>query len=163
LLPMTTALHRALVRIPSAPRVDLTGKRILVTGATAGSIGGETARRLEEWSADVVTTPRSSSPPLDLSDPASVRAVAGSFAEKHESLDVLVNNAGVHLDLMSSWKQPHLLADGVEGHWRINYLGTMHLTSLLVPLMNRRSRIVNVVSKLHRRGTNAALFGPAAR
>jgi NAD(P)-dependent dehydrogenase (short-subunit alcohol dehydrogenase family) len=53
--------------------------------------------------------------------------------------------------------------DGHEVHWRINYLGTMHLTSLLVPLMRRGSRIVNVVSKLHRRGTNAALFASAAK
>jgi NAD(P)-dependent dehydrogenase (short-subunit alcohol dehydrogenase family) len=149
--------------MPPAPRVDLTGRTALVTGAAAGSIGGETARLLREWGADVVTTTRSSTPPLDLADPGSVRAFAAWYATTHGTLDLLLNNAGVHLDLMSSWKQPHLLADGVEGHWRINYLGTMHLTSLLVPLMNRRSRIVNVVSKLHRRGTNAALFGPAAR
>jgi NAD(P)-dependent dehydrogenase (short-subunit alcohol dehydrogenase family) len=91
-----------------------------------------------------------------------VKDFAGWYAETHRTLDVLVNNAGVHLDLMSSWKQPHLLADGVEVHWRINYLGTMHLTSLLLPLMGMGSRIVNVVSKLHSRGTNAALFAPAA-
>jgi retinol dehydrogenase-12 len=149
--------------MPSAPRVDLTGRKVLVTGAAAGSIGGETARLLREWGADVVTTTRSSSPPLDLGEPQSVKDFAGWYAETHRTLDVLVNNAGVHLDLMSSWKQPHLLADGVEVHWRINYLGTMHLTSLLLPLMGMGSRIVNVVSKLHRRGTNAALFGPAAR
>lgn len=148
--------------MPSAPRVDLTGQQVLVTGAAAGSIGGETARLLREWGAEVVTTTRSSNPPLDLSEPRSVSDFASWYAETHGSLDVLVNNAGVHLDLMSSWKQPHLLADGFEVHWRINYLGTIHLTSLLVPLMGRGSRIVNVVSKLHKRGSNAALFAPAA-
>jgi NAD(P)-dependent dehydrogenase (short-subunit alcohol dehydrogenase family) len=32
-----------------APVVDLTGKKMIVTGAAAGSIGGETARILASW------------------------------------------------------------------------------------------------------------------
>jgi NAD(P)-dependent dehydrogenase (short-subunit alcohol dehydrogenase family) len=81
---------------------------------------------------------------------------------------VLVNNAGVHLDLLSKWKQPNLLPDGHEIHWRTNYLGTMHLTSLLLPLLNATAtstaarsgdaRVVNVVSKLHARSGNAGLL-----
>jgi NAD(P)-dependent dehydrogenase (short-subunit alcohol dehydrogenase family) len=149
--------------MPTAPRVSLHRTKVLVTGAATGSIGGETARLLREWGADVVTTTRSSTPPLDLGDPRSVRAFATWYAQEHGTLDVLINNAGVHLDLMSSWQQPHLLPDGLEVHWRVNYLGTMHLTSLLVPLMGSGSRIVNVVSKLHHRGRNAALFGPAEK
>ena len=39
-----------------------------------------------------------------------------------DRLDVLVNNAGVHLDLRSAWHEPHLV-DGMEVHWRTNYLG----------------------------------------
>jgi NAD(P)-dependent dehydrogenase (short-subunit alcohol dehydrogenase family) len=153
------------MRAPRAPRVDLAGKKVVVTGAAPGSIGGETASLLGNWGADVVTTTRTGgSQPLDLTDPGSVRGFAEWYAATHGALDVLVNNAGVHLDLMSSWKEPHLLADGQEVHWRTNYLGTMHLTQLLLPalLATPDARVVNVVSKLHHRGTNAALFEPRA-
>jgi NAD(P)-dependent dehydrogenase (short-subunit alcohol dehydrogenase family) len=77
----------------------------------------------------------------------------------------LVNNAGVHLDLMSQWREPRLSDDGFEVQWRTNYLGTMHLTRLLLPALQKAAertgdaRIVNVVSRLHFKGSNSALFG----
>ena len=81
-----------------------------------------------------------------------------------DRLDVLVNNAGVHLDLRSAWHEPHLV-DGMEVHWRTNYLGTAQLTRLLIPLLlataeaSGEARVVNVVSKLHARGRNDGLDG----
>ena len=81
-----------------------------------------------------------------------------------DRLDVLVNNAGVHLDLRSAWHEPHLV-DGQEVHWRTNYLGTAQLTRLLIPLLLAtadaygEARVVNVVSKLHARGRNDGLDG----
>ncbi|MDB5986996.1 MAG: family NAD(P)-dependent oxidoreductase, partial [Nevskia sp.] len=75
-----------------------------------------------------------------------------------------VNNAGIHLDLLSQWQQPRLTPDGHELHWRTNYLGTMHLTLRLLPLLRATgrsggdARIVNVVSQLHSKGSNAGLF-----
>jgi NAD(P)-dependent dehydrogenase (short-subunit alcohol dehydrogenase family) len=157
-------LHRA----PFATPVDMSGKTVLVTGAAPGSIGGETADALRAWGADVVTTTRSGgSHPLDLSDPGSVQAFVDWFGEHHDALDVLVNNAGVHLDLTNSWKQPRLTADGHEIHWRVNFLGTMQLTHLLLPTLEKtagekgESRIVNVVSMLHTLGRNAWMFEPA--
>jgi NAD(P)-dependent dehydrogenase (short-subunit alcohol dehydrogenase family) len=91
-----------------------------------------------------------------------VRAFVEWFTAEHERLDVLVNNAGIHLDLRSTWKQPRLTAAGVEIHWRTNYLGTMQLTHLLLPtlLATPDARVVNVVSKLHARGRNEFLFAP---
>ena len=163
-------LHRKVVRAPSATRVDMAGRTVVVTGAAPGSLGGETARVLQEWGAEVVTTTRrGGSHPLDLTDGASVRAFAAWYSDRHDRLDVLVNNAGVHLDLMSDWKEPHRTPDGHEVHWRTNYLGTLQLTHLLLPVLLRtaesagEARIVNVVSKLHLRGRNAHLFAPAPR
>ncbi|MFN2540378.1 MAG: SDR family NAD(P)-dependent oxidoreductase [Mycobacteriales bacterium] len=160
-------LHEKIVRAPRATPVDLTGKTVVVTGAAPGSLGGETARVLRDWGAEVVTTTRSGgSHPLDLTDGDSVRRFAAWSGETHTALDVLVNNAGIHLDLMSDWKQPHLTPDGYEVHWRTNYLGTMQLTHLLLPMLLRtasatgEARIVNVVSKLHARGRNAHMFSP---
>lgn len=166
------------MKSPAAP-VDLYGRRIIVTGASPGSLGAATARALAAWGAQVVITTRSNSldaarsigagvagHPLDLTDASSVDAFADWYAREHDGLDVLINNAGAHLDLRAKWKEPQLTADGYEVHWRTNYLGTMHLTHRLLPLVERAAetsgdgRVVNVVSKLHIRGRNEFLFAP---
>jgi retinol dehydrogenase 12 len=154
---------------------------MLVTGATPGSLGFATARALADWGAHVVITTRTdvdaalralsghdvAGHELDLTDARSVARFADWYVRTYgETLDVLVNNAGIHLDLRSTWKQPKLTADGRELHWRTNYLGTMHLTHLLLPALRRGgartgdARVVNVVSKLHTRGRNEHLFAP---
>jgi NAD(P)-dependent dehydrogenase (short-subunit alcohol dehydrogenase family) len=165
--------------MPSAahatPR-DLTGRVVVVTGAGPGSIGLATARTLAAWGAEVVVSTRSAPVEdpflgpsawhlLDLADRASVQAFADWLLDRYaDRLDVLVNNAGVHLDLRKQWTEPQLV-DGHEVHWRTNYLGTAQLTRLLLPALLDRAatsgdaRVVHVVSKLHARGTNTALFG----
>jgi NAD(P)-dependent dehydrogenase (short-subunit alcohol dehydrogenase family) len=104
---------------------------------------------------------------LDLSNAKSVIQFAQWYLDNWgERLDILVNNAGVHLDLMSKWKEPKLTDDGHEVQWRINYLGTAHLTHTLLPLLQKTgasqgdARVVNVVSQIHNRGSNEALFDP---
>jgi NAD(P)-dependent dehydrogenase (short-subunit alcohol dehydrogenase family) len=158
----------------ATPR-DLTGRTVVVTGAGPDSIGLATARTLADWGAAVVVTTRSQPVEaplnehsawhsLDLADHDSVTAFADWLLERYDGqLDALVNNAGIHLDLRTTWTEPPLL-DGHEIHWRTNYLGTAQLTGLLLPALLDRAaatgdaRVVHVVSKLHTRGTNAALF-----
>jgi NAD(P)-dependent dehydrogenase (short-subunit alcohol dehydrogenase family) len=180
---------------PRAARVALHGKRMIVTGASPGSLGFEAAKALASFGADLVITTRTASDaaadairaavggdrsgtarpvridahPLDLARVDSVeRFVAWYTAEHGERLDVLVNNAGIHLDLRSQWRAPRLTEDGHEIHLRTNYLGTAHLTHRLLPLLRAtaeasgEARVVNVVSDLHTRGRNEALFSPLA-
>ncbi len=180
-------LRKHFVSAAYAEAVDLTGKTIIVTGATAGSLGFETSRALASWGASVVVTTRSNpdaaaealrarlqhadarnriaAHALDLSCSDSVASFVRWFVDAHgDRLDVLINNAGVHLDLLSRWKEPHLSEDGFEIQWRTNYLGTAHLTRLLLPLLEKTgqatgdARIVNVVSQLHVKGSNDDLF-----
>jgi NAD(P)-dependent dehydrogenase (short-subunit alcohol dehydrogenase family) len=158
---------------------------MVVTGAAVGSLGYETARVLAAWGANVIVTTRSDpasivarisdtlrpgsgrvqGQPLDLSERASVDRFADWLDRVHPGLDALVNNAGAHLDLLSRWTEPRMSTDGFEAQWRINYLGTAHLTRRLLPALLRRAgaageaRVVNVSSHLHERGANADLFG----
>ena len=177
---------------PMAGTVDMSGRRVVVTGASRGSIGYETARTLASWGADVAVTcledsgvlqeslrrdlrsigingERVSAQTMDLCDAHSVAEFARSYGERHgRELHVLINNAGIHLDLLARHREPIRSPDGLEIHWRTNYLGTFHLTSLLLPLLmegGRRTgdaRIINVASHLHDRGSNARLFEESA-
>jgi len=180
-------LRRRFVRTVYAEPVDLTGKKFVVTGASPGSLGFETARRLAQWGASVVLTTRSNpgataeairsrlkgadarqrvdAHALDLSRSESVVDFVRWLLDTHgDRLDVLVNNAGIHLDLLSRWKEPRLTDDGFEIQWRTNYLGTAHLTHLLLPLLERsgrasgEARVVTVVSHLHVKGSNEDMF-----
>ncbi len=171
---------------PMAHKVDLTGKNAIVTGGAERSIGYEVAKTLAAWGADVVVTtlvggqrleqslhndlrslevdePRLTAREMDLSDPASVADFVAWYAERTDELHVLVNNAGVFKDMAKRSKAPILAADGIEVHWRVNFLGTFHLTMLLIPMLKHGgaggdARVVITSSDPHRLASNASLF-----
>lgn len=139
-----------------------------MTGAGPGSIGEAVAARLVDDGFDVTVTTRTRPVAdhrwheLDLADRPSVATFARWYADQGAELDLLVNSAGIHLDLGSRWSEPQLL-DGHEIHWRTNYLGTVDLTRALLPALlaaadaRGTAGVVHVVSKLHERGVAAAL------
>jgi NAD(P)-dependent dehydrogenase (short-subunit alcohol dehydrogenase family) len=139
----------------------------MVTGASSG-IGKETAKKLAELGATVVMVCRNQkrgekamseirgacpNAPVELllADFASlnaVRAVAKEFLDRHDSLHVLVNNAGgVHVMRSAT-------ADGFETTFQVDYLSHFLLTNLLLGLLKKSapSRIINVSSASHYRG-----------
>jgi len=143
---------------------DLSGKRVIVTGANSG-IGLRTALELARHGAGVVLACRSAERgeralatiraevpdgdvtlgSLDLADLASVRAFASAHAGP---LDLLVNNAGV-------MALPYrTTADGFEMQFGTNHLGHFALTGLLLPGLLERpgARVVTVTSLMHRFG-----------
>ena len=176
---------------PTAPPVDVTGRTFVVTGATPGSLGYEVVRMLARWGGQVIATCRRdpgamerslndevevapgggsvAARRLDLADRDSVLAFA-RFAEEHFAgrLHVLVNNAGI-LKGMFAGREPRYAPDGVEIHWRTNYLGAFHLTQVLLPLLTRAARdsgdarLVNVASHQHVRARNDQLFEPTGQ
>ena len=185
---------RQLIRKPFAnthyaQATNLTGKHAIVTGCGLGSLGFENAKTLARWGAVVIVTTRGNTASvihalknelalenisalidghdLDLADAESVSGFCQWYQQHYgQRLDMLINNAGIHLDLMSKWKEPKLSSDGYEIQWRTNYLGSAQLTLKLLPLLQHtanthgEARIVNVVSQLCSRGNNVALFDP---
>jgi NAD(P)-dependent dehydrogenase (short-subunit alcohol dehydrogenase family) len=150
---------------------DMHGKHVLVTGATSG-IGEVTARELarrgarvtivgrnEEKIATTLATIRAAVPDAeleslrgDLSLVASTREVAARFLERHDSLDVLVNNAGaLYLDR-------DVTSEGRERTFATNHLGYFVLTNALLPALRAaaarhgEARVVSVASAAHRAG-----------
>jgi NAD(P)-dependent dehydrogenase (short-subunit alcohol dehydrogenase family) len=147
----------------------MTDQVAVVTGAGEGSLGEAIARALRNRGFRTLTSTRScaiteDTHPLELTSRESVANFATWVEEGVDRLDVLVNNAGVHLDLAARWHEPQIV-DGREVHWRTNYLGPAHLTRLLIPLLLAtaasvgEARVVNVASKLHNRGSNDGLDG----
>ncbi len=121
------------------PVTDLTGKTILVTGASDG-IGAVLAKDLKAQGAHVLVAGRSAEKtgavasalgvePLlaDFSRLDDVRALAAEVADRVEKIDVLVNNAG------GTFKPSLTTADGHEPNFQINHLAPFLLTHLLKP------------------------------
>ncbi|KAL1114907.1 hypothetical protein AAG570_007731 [Ranatra chinensis] len=84
---------------------------------------------------------------LDLESFDSIKEFATTVRSQHSFLNLLVNNAGIMF-------VPYALSEGIESHWKVNYLGPFYLTHLLMPLLlnvrqPKRSRIVNVTSCAH--------------
>lgn len=139
---------------------NLTGKRVIVTGATNG-VGLGTARALAKAGAHVILAVRNtelgeqraaeiaavggrltSVVRLDLADQSSVRAFADLI---DEPVDILINNAGALTDRRTD------TVDGFEMTLGTNLLGPFALTNLLLPRV--RSQIINVGSDAHRSAT----------
>jgi len=132
---------------------DLTGKRIIVTGATNG-VGLGTARALTRAGALVVMAVRNpelgaqrakeiggstSIAKVDLADQSSVRAFADAL---DGDVDILINNAGMLT------QQREETVDGFEKTLGTNLLGPFALTNLIFPRV--RAQIINVGSHAHR-------------
>ncbi|MGW0163296.1 SDR family NAD(P)-dependent oxidoreductase [Mycobacterium sp. NPDC003323] len=139
---------------------DMTGKRVIVTGATNG-VGLATAAALAEAGAHVVMAVRNtdlgaqraeeiggqvSVIRCDLSDLSSVRAFPGLLDDAGiDSIDILINNAGTLMQRRTD------TADGFEATIATNLLGPFALTNLLLDRV--RSQIINVGSQAHESAT----------
>jgi NAD(P)-dependent dehydrogenase (short-subunit alcohol dehydrogenase family) len=145
--------------------VNLQGKRILVTGASAG-LGVETARSLAAHGAHVVGAARDLSKAeaatalvrkdaaenggrfevveLDLGNLKSVRACADRLVAKGDPFDVIIANAGVMATPFGH------TVDGFETQFGTNHLGHFVLVNRIASLLRSGSRLINLSSAGHR-------------
>jgi NAD(P)-dependent dehydrogenase (short-subunit alcohol dehydrogenase family) len=143
---------------------DLSGKRVLVTGMSAG-LGVETARALAARGAKVVGAARDLAKAeratvevraqaanggglelvaLDLASLASVRACADALLADGRPLDALIANAGVMRTPFGH------TVDGFETQFGTNHLGHFVLVNRIASLIAPGGRLVNVSSAGHR-------------
>src|ERR1700729_2448143 len=145
--------------------IELKGKRILVTGASAG-LGIETARALVAHGADVVgaardlekakraTTEVSKAAAetgasfevveLDLASQKSVRAAADKLVADGRLFDVIIANAGVMATPLGKTE------DGFETQFGTNHLGHFVFVNRIAMLIKDGGRLVNLASSGHR-------------
>src|ERR1700760_2061675 len=144
--------------------VDLSGKRVLVTGVSAG-LGVETARVLAAHGATVVGAARDLDKAqkatevvrkdaanggslelveLDLASLKSVRACADALVKAGKPFDVVICNAGVMATPQGK------TSDGFETQFGTNHLGHFVLVNRIASLLQSGSRLVNLSSAGHR-------------
>ena len=145
--------------------IDLTGKTILVTGASTG-LGEETTRALASKGARVIMAARNADKlkdaasrisestgssqlsilVCDLGNFESIRKAAAEALEMAPSLDVLINNAGVMACPLDRTSEGHEMQFGT------NHIGHFLFTCLLVPALKSAgdARIVNLSSGGHK-------------
>src|SRR5467141_3387297 len=145
--------------------INLRGKRILVTGVSAG-LGIETARSLAAHGAHVVGAARDLKKAeaataqvrkdaeanrgsfelvaLDLATLKSVRACAEGLLKKGEPFDVVIANAGV---LATPFGHT---ADHFETQFGTNHLGHFVLVNRIASLIRAGGRLINLSSAGHR-------------
>jgi len=145
--------------------VKLNGKRVLVTGVSAG-LGVETARALAARGADVVGAARDLKKAeeatahvqkeaaagggsfalieLDLTRLASVRAATDKLVAKGDLFDVIIANAGV---MATPFTQT---TDGFEMQFGTNHLGHFVFVNRIARLLRKGGRLINLSSAGHR-------------
>jgi NAD(P)-dependent dehydrogenase (short-subunit alcohol dehydrogenase family) len=145
--------------------INLRGKRILVTGVSAG-LGVETARALAAHGANVVGAARDLKKAeaataqvrkdaaanggsfelieLDLASLKSVRACADQLLDKGQFFDVVIANAGVMATPFGK------TADGFETQFGTNHLGHFVFVNRIAALIRPGGRLVNLSSAGHR-------------
>ena len=144
--------------------VDLAGKRVLVTGVSAG-LGVETARALAAHGARVVGAARDLAKArsatadvrdqaacggslelveLDLADLATVRRCADGLTAAGQPFDLIIANAGVMAAPFGKTK------DGFETQFGTNHLGHFVLVNRLASLLKPGARVVSLSSAGHR-------------
>lgn len=128
--------------------MTITGKAVLITGANRG-IGqalveealSRGAKRVYAGTREPLTHPDSRVTPVtvDVTSPAQIQAAV----DRVESLDILINNAGIALyDDLSDKTM-------LERHFAVNLFGTYGVTQAFLPLLTRsRGTVVNNVSMM---------------
>jgi NAD(P)-dependent dehydrogenase (short-subunit alcohol dehydrogenase family) len=145
--------------------IDLRGKRVLVTGASAG-LGVETARALVAHGANVVGAVRDLEKArratsevseiaaqnganfevveLDLANLKSVRAAADKLIADGRLFDLIIANAGVMATPFGKTE------DGFETQFGTNHLGHFVFVNRIAKLIKEGGRLVNLSSSGHR-------------
>ncbi len=139
-------------------KIDLDGRTAVVTGGASG-LGLAIAERMAQSGAQCViwdydadalkalpaTLAGATTLKVDVSDPGAVEDAARGTVDKHGSIDILINNAGITGATATVWDYP---VDEWARVFAINVNGTFYCSRSIVPYMLKTGygRVVNIAS-----------------
>ena len=151
-------------------------KTILITGSTDGIglatarelvgkghrvlLHGRNTRKLEQVRESLTALAGSDGPEAcsaDLSRMREVEALAATVAREHQSLDVLINNAGVYRTREAE------TSDGLDLRFAVNTIAPYLLTQRLLPTLGKAGRVINLSSAAQAAVDTNALAGKGRR
>jgi NAD(P)-dependent dehydrogenase (short-subunit alcohol dehydrogenase family) len=140
--------------------ISLENKNIIITGAGRG-IGRETAKKLSSYGANLILVARTEAElkdtlnslgknrrdsyykVLDISKKKLVKNVLGEIIDKVQTVDALVNNAGIQMPI-GSFQDTDIAA--WANNLEINLMGTVYCTYTVLQNMikNKKGKIINL-------------------
>lgn len=142
--------------------MKIAGKKILITGGTAG-IGLEAAKQFLEQGAKVIITGRDQQK-LDLAKKKypsliAIKSDAGNYEDAFElyrlvealgGIDILYNNAGILSSSLNLGIADKRHFEAAQQEMNVNYLGAVHLNSLFIEMLKtkKEAAIINTTSIL---------------
>ncbi|WHY86952.1 SDR family oxidoreductase [Neobacillus novalis] len=153
-------------KLITASKWDLSGKYVIITGATSG-IGLAAAKEIAALGANIGIVARNEGKAneiakqmkessdgggtvdvflADMASQQSIHRVAAEILERCPRIDVLANNAG------ALFENHQLTDDGLEMTWAVNHVGPFLLTMLLLNRLKESapSRIITTASHGHK-------------
>lgn len=142
----------------AAQDTDLTGRTVVVTGASSG-IGAVAVAKLAARGAEVAVVGRAPDRTAEVAEKAGaqafladfgrlddVRKLADQLLDRYPRIDVLANNAG------GAWAHRVVTEDGNERSFQVNHLAPFLLTGLLLDrlLQAPQPRVINTASMTYR-------------
>lgn len=172
-LPVGLVFLYILRRIFNGPKLKIIrkviGQVVIITGASYG-IGKQTALHLLGSGATVVFANRNKEETLkvikslplqeqeraiflelDLSNSRSILNFVDSVRKTFNRIDILINNAAASIPYF------RLSADRLEYTIQVNYFGPVYMTLLLLGMLDRDSRIINVASHVYSFGSRRGI------
>ncbi len=133
---------------------------VLITGANRG-IGLELCRQLRGRGDEVVALCRKGSPELealgvrlfekvDVTDPAALESVSQELGDT--KIHILINNAGI----FGNESFDRLDFDRIRGHFEVNALGALRVTSIMSPHLVKGSKVILITSRMGSIGDNGS-------
>ena len=97
----------------------------------------------------------------DVTDPSQISSLVLDLSQRHPSIDVLVNNAGIFLDEDRKMRPSNIDTAILEQTLNVNLIGPIRVNNAFLPYIVKGGRIINVSSTMGQLAGESDGYGPS--